>query len=303
MRFSVLIVTRGRANLLRETLDSVLACEPTPHEVIVVDGDENRSAQSVVAELGASGRSPVVRYVSSRPGLSVQRNRGVGIASGDAIVFLDDDVALDPGFFAALADAYREPAVVGATGKVIEADPRRFGAKGSAVRRLLFPGGPQGSMTRFGYPRRILDPDGERDVEWMQGCFMSARSELARRVPHDELIPAELEGEDEDFSYRLSRLGRIRYVPGAVLYHKQVGFHSSRPHQRDFNRDIVLARTYLFRKNFRPTFVTRLQFAALVGLLVAHRAINGEWAGVRGLLEGAALARRTKGAPALLSRR
>jgi GT2 family glycosyltransferase len=302
VRFSVLIVTRCRPDLLQETLESVLACDPPPYEVIVVDGDENRSAGGVVAELQGGGRSPEVRYLPSEPGLSVQRNRGVQLASGDLVVFLDDDVALDPGLFGALADAYRDPAVAGATGRVVEADRRRFGGRASPVRRLLFPGGPQGSMTRFGYPRRILDPERECDVEWMQGCFMSARTELARRVPHDELISANFEGEDEDFSYRLSRLGRVRYMPRAVLHHKLAGFHSSRRRQRHFNRDIVLARTYLFRKNFRPTPAARIQFAGLIGILIVHRAINREWAGVLGVLEGAALAWRAKGAGALLSR-
>jgi GT2 family glycosyltransferase len=302
VRFSVLVVTRGRPELLRETLESVLACDPPPHEVIVVDGDGNRSADRVVAGLQGGGCSPEVRYLPSEPGLSVQRNRGVEIASGDVVVFLDDDVALDPGLFGALADAYRDPAVAGATGRVVEADRRRFGGRASPLRRLLFPGGPQGTMTRFGYPRRILDPEREHDVEWMQGCFMSTRTGLARHVPHDELISAEFEGEDEDFSYRLSRLGRVRYVPRAVLHHKQVGFRSSRRREREFNRDIVLARTYLFRKNFRPTLVTRIQFAGLIGILVIHRAINREWAGVLGVLEGAALAWRARDARGLLAR-
>ena len=39
MRFSVVIPTLARPEPLRETLDSVLACDPPADEVIVVDAD------------------------------------------------------------------------------------------------------------------------------------------------------------------------------------------------------------------------------------------------------------------------
>jgi GT2 family glycosyltransferase len=283
MRFSVLVVTRARPQVLRRALDSVAACDPRPDELVVVDGDEAHSAEPTVREFAAAAGFPV-EYATSSPGLSAQRNRGVELVTGDVVVFLDDDVTLEPGIFAALARAYREPDVVGATGRVIEPEERRLGARSSPLRRLLFPGGEQGTMTRFGYPRRILDPETERDVEWMQGCLMSGRTEAVRRVPHDERISADYEGEDEDFSYRLSRLGRIRYVPDAIAHHEQMGFRGSRG--RSFDRRIVLVRTYLFRKNFERTVATRIQFAGLIAILFAHRLLNREWTAAAGVVEG-----------------
>jgi len=55
---------------------------------------------------------------------------------------------------------------------------------------------------------------------------------------------------------------------------------------RGFNRDVVVNRAYLFEKNFRTTPLAWAQFAGLVCVLVAHRVLNREWEGVRGLLEG-----------------
>ncbi len=49
-------------------------------------------------------------------------------------------------------------------------------------------------MTGFGYPRRILNPDTPKDVEWMQGCFMSGRLDVVRQVPHDAVIAARVSG-------------------------------------------------------------------------------------------------------------
>ena len=46
MRFSVVIPTLGRPEILRRTLTSLAGCEPAPAEVLVVDGDPERSAET-----------------------------------------------------------------------------------------------------------------------------------------------------------------------------------------------------------------------------------------------------------------
>ncbi len=296
MRFSVLIVTYRRPGFLQETLESITHCDPAAEEILVIDGDSERSAEPVVKRFAAQGEN--VAYAVSAPSLSIQRNRGMEVASGDVFVFVDDDVRVAPDLFAVLADVYADPSVIGATGKVVEQSARRFGRPNSGIRRILFPGGREGTMTRFGYPRKILDADTPRDVEWMQGCFTTARGDHARRVGFDENITAELEGEDEDFAYRLSRLGRIRYDPRAVLEHKHLGFKTKAGSAR-FNRDIVIVRTYLFRKNFPRTLATRAQFTGLIAILIAHRLMNREWQGALGLLDGSAYVWHRRGQPLL----
>ena len=295
-RFSVLIVTYRRPRSLEQSLESIFACDPPPEEVLVVDGDAGHSAEAVVRRFADRGIE--IGYLPSPPSLSIQRNLGMERATGDVFVFLDDDVRVGPDLFTVLASVYSDPSVVGATGRIIEHNPRRFGKPDSRARRLLFPGGAEGTMTTFGYPRRIIDPDRARDVEWMEGCFTTARAEQARRLRFDENITAEIEGEDEDFSFRLSRQGRIRYEPQAVIEHKQLGFRE-KSGSRSFDRDIVLLRTYLFRKNFRRTLTSRAQFAYLIGVLLGHRVVNREWRGVLGLLEGIMLVWRHRGRPLL----
>lgn len=293
MKLSAAIATKGRPDVLRETLESLARCRPQPHELIVVDGDEAGSAEPVVQEMAAADGIAPLHYLSSAPGLTRQRNRALERAEGDVVVFVDDDVEADPRLFERLERAYRDPAVVGVTGKVIESSGRRFGNKRSLVRRLMAGRAPEGTMSSFGYPRRLQDVDSERDIEFMQGCLMSARREHAVRLGFDEELPGYGLAEDEDFSYRLSRVGRIRYLPDAVVVHKNQGFRSSQ--LREFNKTVVVNRTYLFRKNFPDrTLLDRLKFAGLILVLAAHRVVNREWSGVRGLAEGAAAAWRTR---------
>jgi glycosyltransferase involved in cell wall biosynthesis len=285
---SVIIPTRGRPEILAETLASVAALDPPPLEVLVVDGDPAGSARAVVAA------HPGIEHVPSPPGLTVQRNVGLDRARGDVVVFLDDDVTVSRRLLAPLLAAYDDAAVVGATGTIVEENRRRIGGKQSGLRRLLL-GRNEGRMTSFGYPRRLLDPARPADLEFMQGAFMSARTAVAREVRFDEALTGYALAEDEDFSYRLSRRGRVRHVPDAVLHHRNLGFRSA--HSREFNRAVVVNRAYLFHKNFSPTPAARAQFAVFVGVLVAHRALNREWDGVRGLLEGAREARRATQPP------
>jgi GT2 family glycosyltransferase len=287
-RFTIVIATRGRPAVLRETLASVARCDPAPAEVLVVDGDADASAEPVAREAG-------VRYVRSPPGLTLQRNTGIDTAEGDVLVFVDDDTEVDPGLLAALAPGYGDPDVLGVTGPVLDRDLRRFGNVRSRWRRLLPGGGREGSLTRFAYPRRIQDETREHDVEYMLGGLLTVRRDVAARLRFDERLGGYGYLEDEDFSYRLSRVGRIRFLPAASVVHRNVGAEEKMgAGARDFNRTVVVNRTYLFRKNFRRTPLARLQFAILIGVLLVHRAVNGEWAGVRGLIEGSVEAWRQR---------
>jgi glycosyltransferase involved in cell wall biosynthesis len=284
VRFSVVIPTMRREAILAATLDSLRRCDPAPDEVIVIDADSEGSSLPVVTEFDQEV-DPAVRYIRSTASLTLQRNLGIEDASGDVIVFLDDDVDIEPDLFARLDEAYGDPEVVGATGRIVEPESGRRGGPRSALRRLLPGGGREGTFTRYGYPRYLGDVDSPADVEFMQGSFMSARRELAAQVRFDEQLGGYALAEDEDFSYRLSRLGRIRYLPEIVVHHRKLGFGSQ--DARRFGQLVVENRAYLFRKNFPQTRLARAQFGLLVLALVGHRIVNGELRGALGLLEGA----------------
>lgn len=282
VRISVIIATLGRPAPLQRALHSLADSDLPPHEVVVVDGDEARGAQA--ATVAAAALAPyVVRHLSSPKGLTRQRNAGIAAATGDVVLFLDDDARVGPDVLAAVAAAYDEPGVVGVTGKTVEPASNRVGGKTSRIRALLPGGAREGEFTRFGYPRRLLDEDRDRDVQFMAGCFMSARSAAARQTGFDEGLTGYALAEDEDFSYRLSQLGRVRYLGGAVVEHDNGGFHSR--DRRAFGHQVVRNRRYLFRKNFRQTPLARAQFTMLMGVLVVHRLLNRDPQGALGIVE------------------
>jgi GT2 family glycosyltransferase len=282
---SLVIITRCRPEPLRAALESAIRALPDRAEVIVVDGDPLGSARRVVNDVRARAPESQLRYEASAAGTCVQRNIGIDRARGEVVVLIDDDSTVEPGTFDALLGAYQDPEVMGATGRVDGPATRRIGSNpNSRLRWLILGRGRQGTMSSFGFRNPIVDVAQPRDVEFMPGPLMSARRELAASVRFDEALTDYGLGEDDDFSYRLSRNGRVRYVPAAVVCHRELG--SQRMDRRRLDRLQVINRAYLFRKNFPQTLRARAAFACLLALLCAHRALNREWSGLRGLLGG-----------------
>ncbi len=101
---SVIFPAFDNAHLLRDTLPRILSQNLPPglrHEVILVDdGSGPETASWIDAQSHPALR--VVRLPANR-GRSAARNAGVRAARGEAVVFLDSDVRVVPGFLAAHA--------------------------------------------------------------------------------------------------------------------------------------------------------------------------------------------------------
>lgn len=292
MRVSHVIVTKARPEPLRGALESSMAALSSQDETIVVDGDPDRSARPLVEEFQRRHPQLRLRYVPSDPGMTLQRNVGIDVAEGDVVTFTDDDCTFGPTLFDSIAEVYGDPMVIGATGLVIAARPQsRLGSDShSRLRWLLIGGGREGTMTSFGFRRPIVRVHQARDVEFMPGTLMSARRDIAAEVRFDERLRTYALGEDDDFSYRLSRRGRLRYEPSITVDHHEIGFRSMDRRARD--RRQMINRTYLFHKNFSNGRRTNAAYALLVAMMFAHRVLNREWDGVMGLADGLGHVRR-----------
>lgn len=113
---SVIIPTRNRREVLLETLAAMAAQEGPPgrFEVVVVDdGGEDGTPEALAQRTWPFA----LKVVSGNGhGAAAARNLGAAAARGERLVFLDDDIAPEPGFLAAhLAAARAHPgaAIVG----------------------------------------------------------------------------------------------------------------------------------------------------------------------------------------------
>lgn len=121
LRFSIVIPTLNRRDMLREALASVRAQQWQDTEVIVVDGG---STDGTVDELRV--RTDLRLVAGPDRGVYDAFNKGIACAGGDVVGILNSDDTYEPGTFAAVAAAFtpRTQAVCGtslvvADGKVV----------------------------------------------------------------------------------------------------------------------------------------------------------------------------------------
>jgi glycosyltransferase involved in cell wall biosynthesis len=101
---SVIIPSYGRAALLRETVQSVLAAEERPAEMVIID----QSPEPDRWLLQLAPQDCEIRYVlSTEVGASLARNRGARLARFPILAFIDDDVRVRPDWVRACLDSAR----------------------------------------------------------------------------------------------------------------------------------------------------------------------------------------------------
>jgi glycosyltransferase involved in cell wall biosynthesis len=146
---SVVICTRDRPDSVRTTLHSILACRypASRYEVIVVDNAASGDSVVDLVEEEFQGEVGVRVVREPEPGLSHARNRGLAAASGEIVVFADDDVLVDRDWLLTLAAAFEGGDRVGATSgltlpDVLETPTQRwtegFGGRIQGFERRVF---------------------------------------------------------------------------------------------------------------------------------------------------------------------
>ena len=118
MKVSVIIPTYNRAELLRFTLDAVIAQRSPAYEVIIVDDGSTDGTQDLLR-----GYLPYIqslRIVNS--GDLVARNVGLQAASGTHVAFCDSDDLWQPNMLSAMGELWEAEL---ASGKSISARSRR----------------------------------------------------------------------------------------------------------------------------------------------------------------------------------
>ena len=109
MKISVAICTWNRAELLRQTLrqfTEMIVPDSIDWELIVVDNNSKDNTRSVVRNFEES--LPVKYVFESRQGHSISRNTAVDHATGEMIVWTDNDVIVDVDWLAAYARGARD---------------------------------------------------------------------------------------------------------------------------------------------------------------------------------------------------
>jgi len=199
-RISVCICTFRRPALLDRLLRALerqIADEAFTFDVVVVDNDAERTAESTVGAARQRGIIDVRYDCEPEQNISLTRNRGVRNATGTLIAFIDDDEAPVPGWLAALYGTLNTYSADGRLGPVI--------AEFAPGTREWIQRGP------FFHRRRLATGTAISAKDARTGNLLLHRSIFADGEPWFDPAFGRTGGEDSDFFWRQSRTGR-RFV-------------------------------------------------------------------------------------------
>jgi glucosyl-dolichyl phosphate glucuronosyltransferase len=187
----ICVYTEQRWGDIVAAVESVRAQDAAVAEIVVVV-DHNPALLARVRGRFAADRVRVLPN-ALRQGLSGARNTAVSAATGDVVVFLDDDATARPGWLRGLLAPYADPDVV-AVGGV--AHPR-FPAHGDRPRML---------------PSGGADPDATGELDWIVGCTYTGqptdRAEVRNLMGCNMSVRRTVFAEVGGFAEDLGRIGR-----------------------------------------------------------------------------------------------
>ncbi|CAN5230319.1 N/A [soil metagenome] len=248
MKFSIVIPLYNKAPYISCAIESVLAQSFGDFEVIVVDDGSTDGGAYIVAAI-TDQRLRLVRQANA--GVSVARNRGIAMAQGEWVAFLDADDWLHPAYLAGLLKAQQAhpEADIVATNfvPVAHADgpwPPRWPAVSSATDI-----------------ERITD----LPARWMIGPAICASATAVRSTRLAQMQPCfppgESHGEDLDLWFRLAE-----QTPVALVHTPLAAYRISV--QGSLTRQHMLA---------SPPYIERMQQRAHSGGMTAAQRKSALW--------------------------
>lgn len=210
---SVIVPTFRRPDALRHTLNA-LTCQRYPkdrYEIFVVDDGPEETTQRLVAAF-ADG-PPKIRYLSQpHSGAARARNLGAQAATGDLLLFVDDDILLPPDAIARFIAAIRAlgPCCLNGRWEFPVAMLKELSATPFGRFRLALE-----SWVRSGMRLRPID-ERHAEVELLTACNLMLPTEDFWKIGgFDETIP--FAGyEDQEFSLRARDRGYRLIYDGSL---------------------------------------------------------------------------------------
>lgn len=109
VRLSVITPSLRRPTYVADLMANLAQTSLKPDELVLVDGapEGENDTEQVVAKL-IPDMPYQVRYLRSPKGTATQRNRGLDVAKGQFIAFIDDDVRVKPDFFEQILQGFNQ---------------------------------------------------------------------------------------------------------------------------------------------------------------------------------------------------
>ena len=271
---TVIIATKDRTADCIRCINSILAQTVLPYEIVIVEatgsGKVTPLAQAI--ENMKDATVPIVYVPVVQPGLTRQRNLGVSLATGEIVLFTDDDTVFEIDCIEQLQRAYNEveDSVAGIQPAVIQ---RETSFILSRIMREVFllsglNNGKPPYMKSSGFPCLAHNPQRTCNAQVFCGVA-SYRRRIFEQFHFDEYLVGYGAMEDIDFSYRVSRSYSLCIYPEARIHHFPAS--EGRDKRDKYYEMAICNHWYLFKKNIPKNVKNYVAFvwANLGNLLLA----------------------------------
>jgi len=221
MDVSIIVCTYNRADLLRETLNALVA-QKVPSdlewEVVVVDNNSRDATRAVVETARAAAPMSMTYCYEPRQGLSWARNTGIATAKGGIVAFTDDDAVPAADWVASIVAVLKDTGADVVGGRILPVWPGPVPSWLAHYRGLF------GNLALMDYPtkERLVVEQGTPQV-W--GCNMAFRRDVFDRIgPFDTGLGRVGDrlygGEDVDMVRRALAANLVVFFdPALVVWH------------------------------------------------------------------------------------
>ena len=216
LKFSVVINTYNRAAYINDAILGLAELNYPDYEVIVINGPSTDRTGEILE--GWKERIKIGECAEAN--LSMSRNIGIQMASGDVVAFMDDDAVPHPEWLKRLAVHYADPSVGGVGGFTIDNTGVRY-----QVRKTV--------CDRFGnaffphdyFDERPLSFPGTPIYPSLLGTNSSFRLSALREIGGFDHVFAYLLDETDVCLRMIDRGYQIVYEPNALVYHQFAASH------------------------------------------------------------------------------
>lgn len=285
---TIVVVNYNAGRLLEPCID--LSLQQAGEVILVDNASTDRSMDAVTRRFEGYSKLRVIRN-STNLGFAVACNIGAKVASGQFVLFLNPDCALEEGAVSQLRLALDSDPKAGMAGALLlnENGSEQAGGRRavptpwrSLVRAF--------HLSRFAdrWPRLFTDfnlhkqplPDSPMEVEAISGaCTMVKRHAMQVVGPWDEKYFLHCEDLDLCMRYR-QKEWTILFVPGSRIVHHRGACSRSRPLFVEWHKHHGMLRFY--RKFFRRQYPGALMWLVTLGVWLRFCAVVA-YIGVRGI--------------------
>jgi GT2 family glycosyltransferase len=269
----IIICSKDRPDLLPKLFENIFDQTKPPEQIVIVDNSNSEKnfikgrqyINTFLSKIKKTNKKSKIKvnYLNdqSGKGLPHARNFGKKIVDTDIILFLDDDVNLDPEYTKNLLSFYaRHPKAGGACGNLVQPQQNRLSSRLRMIfgAIFLFDSLAPFQVLPSGWGSHPYGANKTKRVTWLSGCNMSYRKEVLREFDSDEDIPTQGGGEDRDLSYRASKQYPIYVVTECKGMHEMIKI--SRPNLGESNKRAIYGNAYFYKKNISKNIFTHIAF-------------------------------------------